>query len=183
MERKSRTESTMQTTNFLLLIIVVTLFLFSCGRSFSPGSRLYVTNEVSGDLSVIDTSTRKLITTVPLGKRPPGIQPSRDGLTAFVALSGSLMGGPGVDESSLPPPDKGSDGIAVVDLGSHRVRKVLPGGSDPEQFVVSPDGRTLYIANEDASVASIVEVSSGRILSSLPVGGEPEGVALSPDGK
>ena len=70
------------------------------------GGRLFVTNEVGGDISVIDVAARKVITTIPVGKRPRGIRVSPDGSTLYVALSGSPIAGPGVDESKLPPPDK-----------------------------------------------------------------------------
>src|SRR5688500_11392671 len=69
------------------------------------GPRIFVTNETSGDLSVIDAGSRKVIATIPLGKRPRGLQVSPDGTRVYVALSGSPVAGPGVDESKLPPPD------------------------------------------------------------------------------
>jgi YVTN family beta-propeller protein len=68
--------------------------------------RVYVTNEASGDLSVIDSARHEVIATVKLGKRPRGIHASPDGRTIYVALSGSPMAPPGVDESTLPPPDR-----------------------------------------------------------------------------
>src|ERR1700689_3871917 len=77
------------------------------------GYRLYITNEVSGDFSVIDSTTFEVIATVPLGKRPRGIHPSPDGKTIYVALSGSPPAGPGVDERTLPPPGKRADAIGV----------------------------------------------------------------------
>src|SRR5271154_4182789 len=61
----------------------------------STAFRLYVSNEVSGDLTVIDSATYKVITTVPLGKRPRGIHASPDRQTIYVALSGSPIAGPG----------------------------------------------------------------------------------------
>ncbi len=70
-----------------------------------------MTNEVSGDMTIIDSGNFNVIATVPLGKRPRGIHPSPDGKTIYVALSGSPIAGPGVDESTLPPPDKSADGI------------------------------------------------------------------------
>src|SRR5689334_12975200 len=73
------------------------------------GYRIYVSNERSGDLSIIDSTTQTVIATTPLGKRPRGIHASPDGKTIYVALSGSAIGGPGVDESKLPPPDKKAD--------------------------------------------------------------------------
>src|SRR5215471_19028412 len=75
----------------------------------SSAPRIYVTNEVSGDLTVIDSASRQIIATVPLGKRPRGIHASPDHKTLYVALSGSPIAGPGVDETTLPPPDKSAD--------------------------------------------------------------------------
>ena len=51
-----------------------------------------------------------------LGKRPRGIHASPDKKTIYVALSGSPIAGPGVDESTLPPADKTADGIGVFDI-------------------------------------------------------------------
>ena len=56
---------------------------------------LYVTNEVSGDLSVVDVANQKVIATIKLGKRPRGLRPSPDGSLLYVALSGSPIAGPG----------------------------------------------------------------------------------------
>ena len=65
---------------------------------WKSGYRVYVTNESSGDLSVIDGTTLEVIATIPLGKRPRGIHASPDGKTIYVALSGSPSAPPGVDE-------------------------------------------------------------------------------------
>jgi YVTN family beta-propeller protein len=149
----------------------------------TPAGRLFVTNENSGDLSVIDTASRRLVATIPLGKRPRGIKISPDRTTLYVALSGSPLAPPGTDESKLPPPDRTADGIGIVDLRSLRLQRVLSAGSDPEQLAISQDGRWLFVANEDASQASVIEVSDGRVVGTIPVGAEPEGVDLRPDGK
>ena len=44
-----------------------------------PALGLYVTNEQSGDLSIIDVDAGKVVGTIPLGKRPRGIVASPDG--------------------------------------------------------------------------------------------------------
>ena len=100
----------------------------------SSAFRLYVTNEVSGDMTVIDSATYRVIATVPLGKRPRGIHASPDRKTIYVALSGSPIAGPGVDESTLPPPDKSADGIGVFDVAQNKMVRMIKGGSDPENF-------------------------------------------------
>jgi YVTN family beta-propeller protein len=150
---------------------------------WKSGYRVYVTNEASGDLSVIDGASLDVIATVPLGKRPRGIHASPDGKTIYVALSGSPPAPPGVDESTLPPPDKSADGIGVFDVEQNKLLRVIQGGSDPENFDISADGATLFISNEDVSGLSFLDVGSGKVTATVGVGGEPEGVTLGPGGK
>lgn len=181
------------------------LFLAACGRQDPPSSdappesqsqsaprqvssssapyRVYVTNERSGDLSVIDGQTYQVLATIPLGKRPRGIQVSPDKTQLFIALSGSPIAGPGVDESKLPPADPSADGIGIVDIATLKLLRVIRGVSDPEQLVVSPDGKLLYIASEDTGTAVVVDVATGETVATQEVGGEPEGVGISPDGR
>ena len=145
----------------------------------APAYRVYVTNEGSGDVSVIDGSQGKVVGTYPLGKRPRGIAASADGAALYIALSGSPLGGPGVDESKLPPADKAADGVAVLDAGSGALLRVLTGVSDPEQLAVASDGSRLFIASEDTGRAVILRVADNSVVATLAVGGEPEGVATS----
>lgn len=167
----------------LLAIAVSLVSLALPVQAAESGYRLYVTNERSGSLSVIDGASGKITATVPLGKRPRGLKLSPDGKLLYVALSGSPIAGPGVDESKLPPADKGADGIGVVDLQQLKLTKILRGVSDPEQLAVGHDGKHLYIASEDTGQAIVIDAQSGARVAALPVGGEPEGVTLSPDGR
>ncbi len=152
---------------------------------FTPGdaARIFVTNERSGELSVIDGTSHDVVATVPLGKRPRGMQLSPDGRRLYVALSGSPIAGPQVDERALPPADKSADGIGVVDPATLRLERIIRGVSDPEQVSVSRDGRRLYVASEDTATVVVLDESDGRLLAVLTVGHEPEGIATSPDGR
>jgi YVTN family beta-propeller protein len=120
---------------------------------------------------------------VPLGKRPRGLKVSPDGKLLYVALSGSPIAGPGVDQSKLPPADKGADGIGVVDLATLKLLRILRGVSDPEQLAVSGDGKRLFVASEDTGKGVVMDALDGRVMASMLVGGEPEGVTLSPGGR
>jgi YVTN family beta-propeller protein len=146
----------------------------------SQGYRVYVTNEGSGDLTVIDGQQRNLVATVPLGKRPRGIVAASDGHWLYVALSGSPLAPPGVDESALPPPDRTADGIAVVDAASGRIDHVIRAISDPEQVAVDGVRSRLYVAGEDTGRVAIVDLRTGAVLARRDVGGQPEGVAVHP---
>lgn len=149
-----------------------------------PPYYAYATNEISGDLSIIDGRTLKVVATVPLGRRPRGIVASPDGRYLYIALSGSpIEGPPGKQHGPEPPPDKSADGIGVFDIASGSISRVIRGVSDPEKLAVSHDGRRLYVASEDTGNAVVMDVASGRTLASIPVGGEPEGVRVTPNGR
>jgi YVTN family beta-propeller protein len=76
------------------------------------GPRVYISDETGGAIIVIDPATRQMLGRIPVGKRPRGLRLSHDGKQLFVALSGSPIAGPGVDESKLPPADRSADGSA-----------------------------------------------------------------------
>ena len=147
------------------------------------GPRVFISDETGGAIIVIDPSTRQMIGRISVGKRPRGLRLSHDGTQLFVALSGSPIAGPGVDESKLPPPDRSSDGIGVIDLATGKVSRVLKSGQDPESFDLSPDGARLYVSNEDAAEMSVVNTATGAVESRVKVGEEPEGVTLRPGGR
>jgi YVTN family beta-propeller protein len=147
-----------------------------------PTAWLYVTNEDSGEVSVLDLSTETVVAVIPVGKRPRGIRVARDGKHIFTAVSGSPKMGPGVDEANAPAPDRTADGIAVIDAATRKVLRVLKSGEDPEAFDLSKDGRALYVSNEDAATTSFVQLDTGKVIAKVGVGGEPEGVTTHPSG-
>lgn len=139
----------------------------------AAGARLaIVTNEGSSDVTVIDADALEVIATIGLVARPRGVRVSRDGLTAYVAVS-----------DDAPTEESDADAVVAIDLARAEIVALHQVGTDPEQFALSPDGTRLYAANEDAGTATITDLASGTVLSTLIVGIEPEGVAISPDGR
>src|SRR4051812_36294108 len=63
-----------------------------------PGPRLYVSDETGGNVVVVDPVGGQVLEKIAVGKRPRGIRLSRDGKELLIALSGSPIAGPGVDE-------------------------------------------------------------------------------------
>ena len=164
-----------------LALSAALVFLAACAPG-GPSYRVYISNEASGDITVIDPGKMEALSTIAIGKRARGLHASADGKFIYIALSGSPFAPPGVDESTLPPPDKSADGIGVFDIAANKMLRKVPGGSDPEQFAVGRDG-LLYVSNEDAAGLSFVDPVKGTVLSTVSTGEEPEGVTLSPDAK
>jgi YVTN family beta-propeller protein len=149
----------------------------------SSGVRLYVSDETGGNVIVIDPDAGLVVERIAVGKRPRGLRISRDGTQLLVALSGNPIAGPGVDETKLPPADRAADGIGVVDLATHKLVRTVQSGPDPESFDLSPDGKMLYVSNEDAAQVSVVDMAAGIIQQRVDVAEEPEGVTMRPGGR
>jgi YVTN family beta-propeller protein len=159
---------------------------------------IFVSNEKSGDVTVINGADFSVVATVPVGKRPRGIHASPNGRTIYVALSGTpIESPPQIDAHGNPifehkksgdddddaNADKAADGIAVLDVATRKLSTKLKAGSDPEEFALSKDGRHIYISNEDTKSATVIGIASAKVEHIIPVGTEPEGVSTAPDGK
>ena len=159
--------------------------------------QVYVTNERSGDVTVINGGDFSVAATIPVGKRPRGIHASPDGKTVYVALSGTpIEAPPQIDAHGNPvfekkkggddddaAADKAADGIGVLNVAAKKLTGKLNAGSDPEEFALSKDGRHIYISNEDTKTASVISIAAEKLEHIIPVGQEPEGVTSTPDGK
>src|SRR5438046_5236605 len=161
---------------FILCLFLATALVV---RAESPDYFVYVSNERSGDISVIDGATDAVVSTVKAGKRPRGIHAAPDGKRLLVTLSGSPRMAPGLDENRAPA-DKTADGLGVIDPVARKLIDRWHVGSDPEQFAISKDGRFAIIANEDDVTASIIDFSSGQSRGKIKVSEEPEGVGVNP---
>jgi YVTN family beta-propeller protein len=158
---------------------------------------IFVSNEKSGDITVISSGDFKAVATIPAGKRPRGIHASPDGRTVYVALSGTPIEAPPQldpqgnpilrkheenDDDEAAPADKSADGIGVIDVAGRRLSGKINAGSDPEEFALSKDGTRLYVSNEDVRTASVINIQTRKVEHIIPVGQEPEGAATAPDG-
>ena len=169
-------------------LVFIPVFLFAgCSKKEDrvqvQEERVYVSDEDGGNVVVISAASDAVIARIAVGKRPRGVRISPDGTRLFVALSGTPKAGPGVKDSDLPPADPSADGIGVVDLATLKLLRVIPGGTDPELFDVTSDGKRLWVSNEDSAQASLIDVETGEIVRRVPVGKEPEGVGIQPGGK
>jgi YVTN family beta-propeller protein len=174
-----------------------TIALSPASAHAAAAYRVFVTNEKSGDITVIDGGDYTVVGTIPVGKRPRGIHVSPDGKKVYVAVSGTPISGPPeidahgnpilkknkADDDDDAGADKAADGIAVVDTATNKFTHKIAAGSDPEEFALSKDGTRIYISNEDTKSATVINIATEKLEHIIPVGQEPEGVTTTPDGK
>ena len=148
--------------NFLWIRLVTIAIILTPFATYAK-DRIFVTNERSNNISVIDAETLNVEHTIDVGDRPRGIGLSPDSSELYVAIS---------EENK----------IVVLDPNSLKILRDFEAGSDPETFGVHPNGN-IYISNEDDAKASVFDPKTGKQLAEIRVGLEPEGVAISQDGK
>lgn len=163
---------------FLILASILASTALSVSAESQPYD-VYVSNERSGDVTVIDGSTDTVVATFPVGKRPRGIHPTPDGKRIFVALSGSPRMAPGVDTERAPA-DKAADGLGVIDPVARKLTDRWHAGSDPEEFAISKDGKSAFVANEDDASVLMIDLGSGQPRGKVKVSEEPEGMGVNP---
>jgi PQQ-dependent catabolism-associated beta-propeller protein len=126
--------------------------------------RIFVTNEKSDDVTVIQADSGTVLKTLAVGKRPRGVTVSPDGKRVYVANSNS-------------------DSISVIDPAALAVTATFPAGRDPEGLTFNRDGTLLYVVNENDSAVTVIDAASARIVKKIEVGTEPETAVASPDGR
>jgi YVTN family beta-propeller protein len=134
------------------------------------GKFLLTANQVSGDLSVIDRATGKLLARIPIGPSSEMVRTQGD--TAYVTFE--------------PPTDKGGLAhVAIVDLRQRAVTGSIPSGHETEGLEFSADGKTLLVANEGEDSVSLYSLPSGTpagTIKTTAYGNRPRGIKRLPDG-
>ncbi len=124
----------------------------------------YVSNEKGNSITVIDTDKLEAVKTVKVGRRPRGIELTKDGSELFICAGDD-------------------DTIEVLDTRKLEITGSLPSGPDPELMTLSPDGKIVYVSNENDNLVTMIDAKRKEQIGDVPVGVEPEGIALSPDGR
>jgi len=128
------------------------------------GTKIYVGNNNGPQIvSVIDTTTYTVITTVGVGANPHYIAITPNGAYAYVT-------------SWL------YNNVYVINTTTNAVIATIPVGTHAQGAAVSPDGAKVYVTNSGDKTISIIDAATNIVTATIPVGNSPNGVEVSPDG-
>jgi len=175
-----------------LVVVVQMALLAAVGPAFAATGKVYVADEESSTVSVIDAASFKKIGSIAVGLGPHNVQVAPDGKTVWVTNNGEPGSAVAPDpNASMPKSAPGSEhgsmagagAVWVIDTVTDAVVAKVAVGKDPAHVVVTPDGRFAYVANGGANSVSVVDISALRVVATIAVGASPHGMRLSPDGK
>lgn len=155
------------------------------GMAITPDGKLLLTaNQESSDVSVIDTTTFKVVRRIAIGKNPEFMRIERDGGAVYVTYEPAAPGGPpkkgGREEESATPAQ-----VAVIDLQKGAVTSFLMGGMETEGIEFSPEGKYIAVANEGNDTVAVYDKLTGELVKTIsvrPYGSRPRGIKVSPNG-
>ncbi len=148
-------------------------YAFPAGIGVSPdGKRLYVAENLTNKVAVVDITSRRVIAKIEVGEYPYDCIVSPNGKLAYVS-------------------NWGSRSVSTIDTSINEVVGTIQVGDHPNDLELTRDGRFLYVANANSNTVSVVDTRLGRAVAAIstalhpksPIGSTPNALALSPDEK
>ena len=131
-----------------------------------PAPRAYVTNPYAGTVSVINTMSRSVE-----ASRPVGASPGRPTISA--------------DRARVYVPNSGSDSVSVISSASNTVIATIPVNHGPAIAAVSPNGAMVYVGGTDGSIG-VIDTALGAMVATFSIGAPSttaiDNIVFSPDG-
>ncbi|WP_082232927.1 NTTRR-F1 domain [Halobacillus massiliensis] len=170
----------------------------------SVNNRIYVVNEVSNTVSVIDGFTNSIIRElfVDDGLSQVGVNPTTNriyvtadyftdnvfvlnGNTNTVIDSISVGDGPiGIDVNPLTNgiyvANSDSDNVSVLNGNTDTVIDSISVGDSPIGICVNPLTNGIYVANSDSDNVSVISGNTNTVVATIPVGSFPSGISVNP---
>jgi YVTN family beta-propeller protein len=108
--------------------------------------RAYISNNVSNNVSVIDTGTNSVVgAPIPVGSLPEGVAVSPDGRFVYVT-------------------NTSSNTVSVINAVTNAVVASSTVGSHPLGVAVTPDGKFAYVANENSNTVSVIDTTTNAVV-------------------
>jgi len=169
--------------------------------------RIYVANESSSSVTVIDASTFAVLGTIDArGQSTHDLALTRDGRRLFATnlASGrvsvidteametiaSIFTAPRAHVVAVTNDNRhawvaniGDDTVSIIDVASYRILGTISTGSQPTGLAFSRDGRFAYVSNQGDRSVAVIDTSTHQIVKLIPVGANPHFLVLGLDGR
>jgi YVTN family beta-propeller protein len=134
------------------------------GIALSPdGARVYVSNEGSNSVAVVDAATMKKVSEVLVGREPNQIALSPKGDRLWVTNHADAT-------------------VSVISTATRAVEKTIPVGREPHVMTTSAARNAAIITAEGDDALDLFDLTTLERVGHVPVVGFPRVLAVTPDG-
>lgn len=128
---------------------------------------VWVANQRSNSVSVINAAGNTVIANVPAGQTPQVLAVNPSGTRIYVSTHG--QGNAGL--------------VTVIDTSNYEIVANVPVGKNPTGLVVNPAGTRLYVLNSGDNTMSVIDTTTNAVIGQpIAVVAGPSDVVISPDG-
>lgn len=163
-----------QGLNLWLSTIALTLFSLTtvfAQTAEAPYNRLYVTNYLSNNVSVVDLNLGKVTTTIPVGTGPAGMAVAPDLEEVYVA-------------------NMWSGTVSVISTDTNTVTATIPiptfnNPAVPFGLAMMPDGSRVYVTNINDGTVRVIDTKTQRVTATITAAYDwaMRYIGISPDGQ
>ncbi len=169
------------------------------------GVMAYVPNLGSDDVSVINTTSKTVVATIPVGDGPIAVAANPSGSMVYIAnqLAGTVsvintnnnivvatitVGAQPTGMAFSPDGNKlyvcnvASASVSVISTATNTVTATINTIINPYFIAISPDGGTAYVTPYGPGNVYVISTVSNSVVDNFPVGANPTGLVISPDG-
>jgi YVTN family beta-propeller protein len=144
----------------------------------SSRDRVYLGEQFSNTISVVDPASNTLLGAIHLGDPQPGnLSPLYRGQLLVHGLGFSP------DHRTIVAVSIGSNSIAFIDTATNAVKHVTYVGRAPHEAFFTPDGREVWVSVRGQDYVSILDANRYVEIDRIPVPNGPGMVIFSPDGR
>lgn len=128
----------------------------------------YVTNGLSGTVTILDVVNVRLDRELPVGQNPVALAASPTRNEVYVVNSG---------------PEGAQGSVSVIDAGKNTVAATIPVHRRPVSIDLDAAGDLAYVANSGSNTVSVLDLRARREIAVIGAGEEPVSARISPDAK
>jgi YVTN family beta-propeller protein len=144
----------------------------------SSQDRVYLADQTSNTVSVVDPATQRLLGVIRLGDPLPGSLNPRYKAQLLVHGMGFSP-----DHRTLVVVSTGSNSVAFIDTQTNVVRQVLYVGRAPHEAMFTPDGSEVWVTIRGENYVQVIDARSLRLTDRIEVPNGPGMTIFSPDGQ
>lgn len=140
--------------------------------------RVYLSDQSSNTVSVVDPATDKLLGTIRLGDPTPGnLSPLYRGQLLVHGM------GFAPDSRTLAVVSIGSNSVSFIDTASNRVKRTTYVGRSPHEAFFTPDGREVWVTVRGENYVQVLDGRTYEPKLRITVPNGPGMTIFSPDGR
>jgi YVTN family beta-propeller protein len=129
-----------------------------------PDGLLYVTNHTSGEITIINPNTNKVVKAFLVGETPHAIYTAPN-------------------LSRLAVTSYGGAEVFVVSTATDKVVATIPVGREPLDVEYTPDGRYICTTNSGDNTVSVIDAATSKVIDTIKTGKQPTSIDFLPNGR